>query len=161
MSASDKSVGALALVSSKELLDAMVGKKNVNITDNLALRQTVRGKLDVMVAINGRDIEKLKPAISDLYRVMFPGTWNKEDDARKIKANNKAIRAEGKARRAEAKAIQAEAEAKAKAEAKPEAEAEAEAEAKQAEAKAEAKPEPEAEAEAEAEAEVEANPMNE
>jgi len=118
MSGSDGSVCALA--SSKELLTAIVGKQNVKLTNDPALGKVVRGKLNVIVAINGRDIEKLKPAIDQLYKEMFPGSWEIEEDKRKTKEANKAGRAEAKARRAKAEA-KAEVEAEAKAEAKAEA----------------------------------------
>ena len=120
MSGSDESVFALA--SSKKLLTAIVGKQHVNLTNDPALEKVVRSKLNVIVGINGRDIEKLKPAIDKLYFEMFRGTWNEEDAARKTTEANKVKRAEGKARRAKAKA---EAEAKVEAEAKAEAKAEA------------------------------------
>ena len=120
MSGSDESVGARALATSKELLDAIVGRNHVKLTRDPALGKVVRSKLNVIVESFrfDRDIEKLKPEIDQLYKEMFPGSWKIEEDKRKTKEDNKARRAEGKARRAEARA-------KAEAEAKPEAEVEA------------------------------------
>ena len=105
MSGSDELVGALALVSSQELLNAVVGKQNVVVAHDPALRKAVRSKLDAIVGTIGRErenIEELKTAINKLYSEMFPGTWNLEEAARKKTKDNKARRAEAKARRAKA-----------------------------------------------------------
>jgi len=107
MSGSDELVGALALVSSQELLNAVVGKQNVVVAHDPALRKAVRSKLDAIVGTIGRErenIEELKTAINKLYSEMFPGTWNLEEAARKKTKDNKARRAEAKARRAKAEA---------------------------------------------------------